>query len=389
MNYPPGGYPPQQYPQQPQQPQGYPQPGGYPQQGYPQPQGYPPAPQQQQQGFAPAGYGQPQGNWAQQAPQGASGGYDFGTLYGQADHSGSYLYAEDWHDAVVEDASWGRSKDGTKGQWTIKFRTTTGQDAGRSPVTMTLSVSPTKNDGTPNPAGMGIMFRQLGAMGVPVTPSGNPAAPGAFWEMGWTEAQVAEVIKGKPCRIKIKHEEWDGITRNKVASIAAPRAGAPTDWQQGQAVAGGPPQAAPPGQPAPQQWQAPSYMTHAVGPEHYGQPQAGPVGAPPSAPPAQPAGPQPIAGAPQWAQPSVPGQGGLGEFSPQGQSYQPNFMAPQPPPAQPPYPPQQGGQQPLPFQPPAGYPQQQAMQNGSAPMPQQPPLPQQPGPQEQPPPWAQ
>ena len=394
MNYPPGGYPPQQYPQQPQQPQ-----QGYPQQGYPQPGGYPPAPQQ---GFPPAGYGQPTapppGNWAQPAaPQQASGGYDFGTLYGQADHSGSFLYPEEWFDSVVEDASYGRSKDGTKEQWTIKFRTTSGENAGRSPITMTLSISPTKNDGTPNPAGLGIMFRQLGAMGVPVTPTGNPQQPGAFWEMGWTGAQVADFIKGKPERIKIKHDEFDGITRNKVASIAAARPGAPTDWPRGGATAGGPtdpygnpyppaggpaqPQFAPQQQPAPQQqqpWQAPGYMTHAAGPAQYGQPQAGPVGAPPSAPPAQPAAPQPT---PQWGGPE-----------------QPQFQPPQPPQAQPPYPPQPGGQQPMPFQPPQqpggypppGYPPQQAMANGSAPQPvQQPPLPQQPGPQDQPPPWAQ
>ena len=406
MSYPPGGYPPQQYPQQPQQP-GYGQPQGYPPQ---QPQGYP------QPGYPPAGYGQqpayaqPEaGNWAQH--QGGGGNsYDFGTLFGQADHSGSHLYPEEWFDAVIEDASWGRSKDGTKGQWTIKFRTTSGVAAGVSPITMTLSVSPTKNDGTPNPQGLGIMYRQLGAMGIPVTPRAA-GGQGGFWELGWSAEQVAQALKGKPCRIKIKHDEFDGITRNKIANIDKARPGAPTDWPRGGVAAPQPQGALPPGQPAPadqygnpyppagapqqpQQWEAPGYMTHAYQP----QPQAGPP-APPSAP-AQPAGPQPIPGAPNWAQPPTPGQGGLGEFTPQGQSQQPSFMQPQEYPMQPQAQPQfqAPGQPPMP---PQGYPQAAPPQQAGPPpgtpfngaqQPQQPPMPQEGQPplqNPQLPPWAQ
>lgn len=352
MSYPPGGFPPQQYP--PQQPQGYP---AYPPQQAQPPQGY------GQPGYPPAGYAQQppqhqQGNWAQPAAPGGGGSYQFADLYNSADHSGSFLYPEEWFDAVIEDASWGRTKDGTKGAWTIKFRTTSGENAGRSPVTMTLSVNPTTKDGQPNPQGMGIMFRQLQAMGVPATPSGNPAAPGAFWEMGWTEAQVAEQLKGKPCGIKIKHDEYDGVTRNKIANIRAPRPGAPLDWpragaapaeQFGQqqfqqypapptATAGYPPQQFPQQGPPPQQ--AP--------PGYAPQPgQAGPYGAPPSAPPAQPAAPQPSA--PQWGPPDA----GAPQFQPpypqqQQQAPQQQYPPQGPPPQaqfQPPLPPQQANGQ--------------------------------------------
>src|ERR1700735_2466374 len=154
MTYPPQGG----YPQQPQQP-------------YPAP-GQPYAPQ-------PAAYGNPyapQQNYAPQsafAPQGG-GGHNFADLYGQADHSaGSVNYPKGLYDAVVDSNEFGQTKDGTKGRWELKFKITTCDYAGRG-ITMTLSVSPTKNDGSSNAQGMGIMFRQLGAMGVPVNPTGNP-----------------------------------------------------------------------------------------------------------------------------------------------------------------------------------------------------------------------
>src|SRR2546423_5651522 len=172
MGYPQGPYgqqPPQGggYGQQPQQgpPPGY---GQAPQPGYQQPpQGYQQGPPQgyQQQG-PPPGY----------APQGqGQGGYDWGALYGQADMSRSIM-EPDRYPAVVESAEWGRTKDGIKGAWTIVFRTTaaglknhTGQPG--SKLTMTLSVNQKKADGSDNPQGLGIMYRQLGAMGIPIPPA--------------------------------------------------------------------------------------------------------------------------------------------------------------------------------------------------------------------------
>src|SRR5579859_886176 len=105
------GYPPQQPPQQ-----GYPAQGGYGQQP-----GYPPQQAQGQSPFAPAG----QGGYG-----GGGGEYDFGSLYGRADLSAATLYDAGKYGAVVESAEWGRSRDGTKGQWTVVFRTTTGVNMG-------------------------------------------------------------------------------------------------------------------------------------------------------------------------------------------------------------------------------------------------------------------
>ncbi|HEY2638934.1 MAG TPA: hypothetical protein VGI66_03495 [Streptosporangiaceae bacterium] len=313
------GYPPQNYPPQP----GYgyppaPQQGGYAQQPYPQQNPYP-----QQQQYPQQGYG---------APAGGGMGYDFASLYGQADHSASMLYDAGLYDSVVEASDFGKTKDGTKGAWTIKFRTTSGANAGKSPVTMTLSISPNKRDGSPNGAGMGIMFRQLGALGVPVPPESWPPAlgpvpPAPFWINPQTgqpfpddgnfgaERYAAALMTGRPCQIKIAHDDsYDGTPRMKIAAILPPRPGAPTSWQQAQ---------------------QPSYQA-AAPPAQYGVPgpQAGP--AVPPGQPGQPAYAQPSANPalPPWAQAATPGQGGLGEYTPQGMSTQPAQGAYAQPPAQ-------------------------------------------------------
>jgi hypothetical protein len=300
---------------------------------------------------------------------GGSQDYDFATLYGMADHSAGFLYPEGWYDAVVEDASYGRSKDGSKGQWTVKFRTTTGDAAGRSPLTTTLSISPVKQDGTQNTMGLGILFRHLAALGVPVP---DPAHEGQvlngqapFWVMRWTYENVAQVMVGRPAKIKVVHDEYDGVTRNKIRDIRPAQPGAPTTWpqqqaqQQGFAPGGFNPQ--PPdqqfGQPQPgafpgavgggvgyqgppqdQNPYANPYTQPAAntGPGYqqpgYGQPPAGtqqPWAQPPAQQPwQQPSAPTqqgqpPVPGAPQWAQPPQPGQGGYGEFTQPGQSQQP------------------------------------------------------------------
>ena len=267
-----------------------------------------------------------------------SEGYDFGTLYGMADHSAARVIPEDSYDAIVEDAAWGKTKDGTKGAWTVKFRITTGPEAGY-PLTMTMSVSPNKNDGTSNERGLGRMFRQLAAMGIPVPPGQ------AFWELGWSPENVAQAMKGKPVLIKVIQDEYDGDKNNKVRDIRPPKPGAPLQVQQAQQA-----QQAPAGQ-----WQAPQntgYAQAGGGYQGYGQPQPQPNGYPqqpqgqpgygypgqqqapqgPVAPgPWQNAQPQPgqpqqppqqVPGTPTWAQPAQPGQGGQGEFTAQGQSFQ-------------------------------------------------------------------
>lgn len=355
------------YPNQPGQPYGQ-----QPQQGYgPPAQGYGPPPVQQGYGAPqpPAGYGAAPG-----APAGG-GGYNFGDLWQGADTTAGELLPNGDYDAVVEEATFGQTRDGDKGAWTIKFRITTGPGAGR-PVTMTMSISPAKRDGTPNPAGMGIMFRQLHAMSVPVPPPIGAPGERPFWELGWTEHNVAQQITGKPVLIKVIQNDWDGGTNNKVRDIKPARPGAPTQVQQGQQA----PQQAPamggyqPGPPAqgyaqqapPQPYGAPHPQTAGQWQTPQGQPAQPPMQAPP-----------PVPGAPQYAQPQQPGQPGMQQFTPQGQA------GPQMPPPGPPAPPQ--GQ--APAQPPWA---QQAPQNGApAPQGQPPAPPAQQGQAPPAPPWAQ
>jgi hypothetical protein len=327
-------------------------------------------------------------------------GYDFGALYGMADHSVITPLEPGSYDAVVESAEFGRTKDGTKGAWTIKFRTTTGERAG-FPLTMTMSINPTKTDGTPNDKGLGIMFRQLGAMGVPVPPD-QP-----FWTMGWTEENVAQAIVGKPVLLRVINDAYDGTPRSKVGDIKVARPGAPTTVQQVQQAPVQQPAAMPPGygggygqgqvtmQPYPPQQPYNGAYAQQQAPQGPTAPGPWQNAQQPAYPPQQP--PQQVPGAPAWAQPPQPGQGGMGEFTSQGQSYQ-GYPGQQPPQqGQNPYqqvntqqwqqaqsqPPQQDQAPPAQFQPPNGQPPQQAQ-----PPQQQPQQPQQPQGAPELPPWA-
>lgn len=367
------GYPPQQGPWGQQPPQGQPYGQQPPQQG-----GYAPD---------PFGQGQPGGY----APQG-QGGYDFGQLYGRADMS-SNLLDKGPYDAIVESASWDRTKDGTKSAWTIVFRTTNGMHPDTK-LTMTLSVSPTKNDGSENNQGMGIMFRQLGAMGIPIPPN-QP-----FWELGWSPEQVAQAMTGRPVMLSVIQDEYDGVTRNKVRDIRPPRPGAATQrvqtgQAQGQTQYGSPPQPTAPGpgpqnpgwqpqQPgqAPQPWQQPQApQGQQPPPQQQGQwygPQGQPQGDYQQLPGGQQAtqwsqqppqqGPPPgyNPAVPGYAQPAQPGQPGYGQFTQQGQAVQPGT---QPPPQGNGYPqqPQQPGQ-PGPDGTPAPPPWAQQLQTCPAPL---------------------
>jgi hypothetical protein len=345
---------------------------------------------------------------------------DFGRLYGQADTS-SNLYPEGMYDAVVESCVFGKSKDGSKDQWTVKYRTTSGENPGRMAITKDITVS------EDSPRALGIMFRHLGALGVPVPDPANPqlvlngTAP--FWVLGWTEEQIAQAMTGRVCQIRLIHDTWDGTVRNKVADVRPGRPGAPTDWprqpQNGAAPPAGfgqaPPQqpyaqpgpyGAQPGQgfpgqavPAgyPQQPQQPAYGQPAQAPQPW-QNVAGQQAPPPQQAPEQPwqsPGAQPWAQAnpqapqqqappppqPPWAQPAPAQQPQQGQQQPwapqQGQQAPPQPQAPGAP-QQPPWA-QQGPPQ---GQPPAGYPQQPGQQ---AP----PPPAQAPGEAPPQPPWAQ
>lgn len=287
------------------------------------------------------------------------GQYDFGSLYGQADSS-SFVYEVGDADAVVEASTWGRTRDGTKGQWDVRFRVSTGPNAGRSQIKCPVTIT------ADNPQALGILFKHLAALGVPVPDPQNPSqivnGQAPFWAMGWTEEQVAQSMVGKPVLLKLAIDEYEGVQRNKVRDIRPPRPGAPTTWPQWQqpqapgyaapqgygqqsqfpAQPGYPPAYSPAQQYAPQpqpQFQQPGYP---AAPAPYGGPQQPAAPAAPSAPWQQPQAAPAANGAqpggnpavPPWAQPSVPGQGGLGEFTAQGQSYQP-LTAPFPPPQQP------------------------------------------------------
>jgi len=277
-----------------------------------------------------------------------SAGYDFGQLYGQANMTGMLRIPEDSYDMVCTKSEWGKSKDGTKGQWAVELVITTGPHAGTSLGT-NITINPVRNDGEPNPNGLGMMFRDLNAFGVPVPP-----------QPGWTEQYIAQFMVGKPVTGVVKDDEYDGDTRSKIKRFQPARPDAPTQVQ----AAPQQPQQYPPngyGQP-PQPHYAEQYPGQYSQPQQNGygqqQPAAPSWGGPdqqPGQPPQQTApgpwqgAPAQVPGAPEWAQPAAPGQGGLAEFTPQGQSWQPGygqqpqgpqtgaFGQPYPPQGQPPY----------------------------------------------------
>jgi hypothetical protein len=258
-----------------------------------------------------------------------SAGYDFSQLYGQANMTGMLNIPEDTYDMVCTKSEWGRSKDGTKGQWTVELSITTGPQAGTKMGT-NITINPVKNDGEPNPNGLGMMFRDLSAFGVPI-----PIPP------GWTEQGIAQFMVSKPVRAMVYDDHYEGDTRSKIRKFLPPLPGAPTQVQQ-----------------APQQQQQ-QYAQNGYGqppqphyaeqyPGQYNQPQQNGYGQQPAAPswggpdqqPGQPpqqtapgpwqGAPAQVPGAPEWAQPAAPGQGGLGEFTQQGQSVQPGYGQQQP-----------------------------------------------------------
>jgi hypothetical protein len=314
----PGQYqqPPQGQPQyqQPQQPQGgYPQPGG----GYPAPQ---------------------QGG-------GSGGDYDYDSLYQGADHSGGYINPKDY-EAVIDNSEYGRTKDGTKGQWSVKFKITEAGPYQGHTISNNFSISPQKNDGTDNSQGLGILFRHLRAMGVP-TPPEQP-----FWAV-WpkpqynTEAEAAKVMVGRAVIITVADDTYNGSTRSRVRDVrpAGPGQQAPQQAAapQGYAQPGGYQQ-----QQAPAAWNAQQGQPAAQGPAPVSGPPAGQYqqGPPEAAAPpwgqqqGQPAVPQanpgvpPPAGQPQYQGqqqlPTTPGAPPYQGAPPQGQGYEQNGQQQQP-----------------------------------------------------------
>jgi hypothetical protein len=385
------------------QPQG-PYDPNYGQQGYQQgpPQGQggwqqqgPPAGQQggwQQQGppQGQQGWGQQQGppqgqgGWGQQqqggyAPfqgdqmGGGSLGYNWGEMYGRADHSVGQLIDKGQYTAIVTSSTWDRTKDGTKGAWTVVCALTSGPRPGMK-ITTTLAVSPKKKDGTENDQGIGILSRQLAALGVPMPP---PYGPQGFWQLGWNEQQAGQAMVGRPVLLTLIQDEYDGVTRNKVRDIQPAPPGAPTQvpqpqqqgWQQQAGPGPGPGQMQQGWQPGPGQQQGPpqgqaqqpwanpqggyqqgppqgqqQFEGQGFGqgfgqqgpPQGQGYQQGPPQQGPPQGQGWQQGPPQGQQGPPQgqgydpnvppYAQQANPGQGGYGQFTQQGQAQQPGTV---------------------------------------------------------------
>jgi hypothetical protein len=270
---------------------------------------------------------------------------DFAQLYGMADNS-SILYPEGWVNAAIEAANYGQTKSGDKNQWVIKIRVTEGEMAGKIPVTGYITVTTVDPNASPEDQqkqkrSLGIMFRRLAALGVPVPDPKNPQAvvngQAPFWVMGWNGGQVAQAMAGRAVRVKLAQDEYDGVTRNKIGDWAPAAPGAPTTWPQAAAA-----QAAP---------------SPFVQPQGYGQPPAG------YGQPQQPWGQQqPVQPPPPFQPPQQPWQGQQQPpAAPWGQQPQ---QAPWSPPGQP------QGQQMTPQYPPAQYPPAQPVQGQEPAQPQ-------------------
>lgn len=330
QSQPPWGQQPQQgYPQQPYQqgpPPGYGPPPGAPQGTY----GPPQQPYQQQ---GPQGYGPPpQQGYGQQSAE-----PDWGRAYetGEARTGGMMLEPEGKFPAVVTESEYGpHFAEGTKWGWIIKVQFTDGPHAGKS-LTHRMAISEYKNDGTPNTAGIGILFKELATLGVPVGEKyGDPAGTVPFFAAQGGGHAAAQIMVGKPFLAEVKNDDYGAKIRIRAlrpgqGGHQAPQTGA----APGQGYSPMPQQG--PGAPPQQGQQQFAYPQ---------QPQQGPTP------------PQPWQNA-QQAQPQP--QGGTAEFTQQGTSN----------PAQPPWQQQNGAaapQQAPAGPPPQGPPQQQA-QPGQAP----------------------
>lgn len=360
---------------------GYP---NQPPQGYGQP-AYPP--QQPQPGQPPAGYGQPyappQQGYAPAAPQSygapapGAGSFTFDSVYQQADASAGLVPDKTTAPAIVTESEFGKTQNG-KWAWTVKVRLSAGEFAGKQ-LTSTISISPVKNDGSPNPGGLGMTFKHIHALGVPVGPPIGPVGEVPIWSQfpaqpGQEDAAVmaagqaaAQIMRGRPCRvfITVRPAEGEYSERNQIRDFKPAQPGDPTTLpQQGQ-------MAAPYPQQAPQQYPGGAGGGAQQG---YAQPPAQPVG-PAAAPPWGGAG-QAAPGYPPQGQMPAPGAAPMTQPAPPAPAGYPQQA---PPPQQAPQAPPQG--QPAVAAPPWGAP------NGAPPQQPAQPAPGQPG-TPPPPPWA-
>lgn len=289
------GYPGQQQPpwSQPQQPQ--PGPGGYPPGG-----GYTGQPPQGGQYGAPPGYG-PQG-YGQPPQQGygqPGGEPNWGQMYeqGEVRAGGMPLEPTGKFPMVIAESEYGpHFKDGTKWGWKLKAQFTEGPHAGKV-LSHNMAISEYKDDGTPNTVGMGILFRELAILGVPVGDKyGDPPGTVPFFAQQGGGYAAAQIMVGKPFTAELYNDDYGAKIKN--LRPVRPGHGAPAQPQQGQQAQqqfSYPAQGAPQGYPqsgggpqAPQPWQA-------------AQTQAAPGQTPPT---------------PQAGAPATQG-GGTGEFHPQ------------------------------------------------------------------------
>jgi hypothetical protein len=82
-----------------------------------------------------------------------------------------------------------------------------------------------------NPVAMSIFFRHMAAMGVGEN----------FWAANPSFAQIAVELNGKPCKVAIKHREYNGATQPDVVNILPPDAGTPLGGGAGGGGASVPP----------------------------------------------------------------------------------------------------------------------------------------------------
>jgi hypothetical protein len=290
------------YPGQQQSPWGQPQ---QPQQGYGQPQ----QPQGGQYG-APPGYG-PQGYGpSPQQGYGQMGGEpNWGQMYeqGEVRSGGMPLEPAGRFPMVVTESEYGAHfSDGTKWGWKLKAQFTDGPHAGKT-VSHNMAISEYKNDQTPNTVGMGILFRELAILGVPVGEKyGDPPGTVPFFAQQGGGHAAAQTMVGKPFSAEQYNDDYGAKIKN-LRPVRPGHGGVPAQAQQQPAYDKPGPAYGPYNQPG-------------GGPQGYPQPggggvsgqQMGPAGA------VGPTPPQPWQAA-QQAQAAPQGHpGGGGEFAPQG-----------------------------------------------------------------------
>jgi hypothetical protein len=78
---------------------------------------------------------------------------------------------------------------------------------------------------------MSIFFRHMRAMGIGET----------FWAANPSFAQIAVELANKPCKVAIKHREYNGATQPDVVNILPPDAGTPLGGGAGGGGAAVPP----------------------------------------------------------------------------------------------------------------------------------------------------